>query len=95
VEECCPAQRRFLLNDGRACKVRDPRLDFIPGEVEDPATLRAIEGPFGYIVIADTIGLLRTPGCSLASGECAVDKAESGGSFSGGDRAEPGRAHGA
>jgi cyclopropane fatty-acyl-phospholipid synthase-like methyltransferase len=28
------------------------------GEVEDPATL--IEGPFDYIVIADTIGLLWT-----------------------------------
>jgi hypothetical protein len=48
-------RRRFLLNDGCACKVRDPRLDFIPGEVEVPVTFRAIEGPFDYIVIADTI----------------------------------------
>ena len=27
------------------------------GDVEDPATLAAIEGPFDYIVIADTIGM--------------------------------------
>ena len=34
-----------------------PDLNFILGDVEDPATLRAIEGPFDYIVIADTIGM--------------------------------------
>ena len=28
------------------------------GDVEDPATLTAIEGPFDYIVLADTIGVL-------------------------------------
>jgi SAM-dependent methyltransferase len=33
-----------------------PRLNFVPGDVEDPATLAGIEGPFDYIVIADTIG---------------------------------------
>jgi SAM-dependent methyltransferase len=33
-----------------------PRLNFVFGDVEDPATLAGIEGPFDYIVIADTIG---------------------------------------
>jgi len=34
-----------------------PGLHFILGDVEDPATLAPIEGPFDYIVIADTIGM--------------------------------------
>jgi SAM-dependent methyltransferase len=34
-----------------------PDLDFVLGDVEDPATLASIEGPFDYIVIADTIGM--------------------------------------
>jgi SAM-dependent methyltransferase len=34
-----------------------PDLNFIAGDVEDAATLAALEGPFDYIVIADTIGL--------------------------------------
>jgi SAM-dependent methyltransferase len=32
-------------------------LHFVLGDVEDPATLAPIEGPFDYIVIADTIGM--------------------------------------
>ena len=36
---------------------RHPDLGFVLGDVEDPATLAAIEGPFDYIVIADTIGM--------------------------------------
>src|SRR5579864_8893380 len=32
-------------------------LYFVLGDVEDPATLSSIEGPFDYIVIADTIGM--------------------------------------
>ncbi|TKW77228.1 MAG: glycosyltransferase, partial [Bradyrhizobium icense] len=35
-----------------------PHLNFVLGDVEDPSTLRGIEGPFDYIVLADTIGLL-------------------------------------
>ena len=35
-----------------------PHLNFVLGDVEDQATLAAIEGPFDYIVLADTIGLL-------------------------------------
>src|SRR5215218_4107807 len=34
-----------------------PGLKFVLGDVEDPATLAPIEGPFDYIVIADTIGM--------------------------------------
>ena len=34
-----------------------PGLHFVLGDAEDPATLTAIEGPFDYIVIADTIGM--------------------------------------
>jgi SAM-dependent methyltransferase len=34
-----------------------PDLHFVLGDVEDPGTLGGIEGPFDYIVIADTIGM--------------------------------------
>jgi SAM-dependent methyltransferase len=34
-----------------------PTLSFVLGDAEDPATLASIEGPFDYIVIADTIGM--------------------------------------
>src|SRR6266404_2543061 len=34
-----------------------PELHFVLGDVEAPETLAAIEGPFDYIVIADTIGM--------------------------------------
>ena len=36
---------------------RHPELYFVLGDVEEPATLAGIEGPFDYIVIADTIGM--------------------------------------
>jgi SAM-dependent methyltransferase len=36
---------------------RHPELYFVLGDAEDPVTLEAIEGPFDYIVIADTIGM--------------------------------------
>ncbi|HEX2364194.1 MAG TPA: class I SAM-dependent methyltransferase, partial [Bradyrhizobium sp.] len=38
-------------------KAHFPHLHFVLGDAEDPATLNAIEGPFDYIVIADTIGM--------------------------------------
>jgi ubiquinone/menaquinone biosynthesis C-methylase UbiE len=37
--------------------VRHPELHFVLGDVEDTAALNSIEGPFDYIVIADTIGM--------------------------------------
>ena len=36
---------------------RHPDLYFVLGDVEDPQTLTSIEGPFDYIVIADTVGM--------------------------------------
>jgi SAM-dependent methyltransferase len=36
---------------------RHPNLHFVLGDVEEPATLGAIEGPFDYIVVADTIAM--------------------------------------
>jgi ubiquinone/menaquinone biosynthesis C-methylase UbiE len=36
---------------------RYPDLHFISGDVEDPETITAIDEPFDYIVIADTIGM--------------------------------------
>jgi SAM-dependent methyltransferase len=38
-------------------RTRHPHLNFVLGDAEDPATLAAIEGPFDYIVIADTIAM--------------------------------------
>jgi len=38
-------------------RARCPDLNFVLGDAEDPTTLDAIEGPFDYIVIADTIGM--------------------------------------
>jgi SAM-dependent methyltransferase len=34
-----------------------PDLHFVLGDAEDPATLASIEGPFDYVLIADTIGM--------------------------------------
>lgn len=38
-------------------RARHPGLNFVLGDAEDPATLGSIDGPFDYIVIADTIGM--------------------------------------
>jgi ubiquinone/menaquinone biosynthesis C-methylase UbiE len=38
-------------------RVRYPHLNFVLGDAEDPACLNTIEGPFDYIVVADTIGM--------------------------------------
>jgi SAM-dependent methyltransferase len=38
-------------------KSRHPGLHFVVGDVEDPRLMASIEGPFDYIVIADTIGM--------------------------------------
>src|SRR4051794_6982314 len=35
-------------------RARYPQLSFVLGDAEEPSTLNAIEGPFDYIVIADT-----------------------------------------
>ena len=38
-------------------RARYPHLNFVLGDAEDASTLNPIEGPFDYIVIADTIGM--------------------------------------
>ncbi len=35
-----------------------PKLKFQVGDVEDPSTIAAIEGPFDYILVLDTIGAI-------------------------------------
>jgi len=45
---------------------RHPNLNFVLGDAEDPATLAAIEGPFDYIIIADTIGMFEDIDGTLA-----------------------------
>ena len=37
---------------------RHPDLTFVEGDAEDPATLEALQGPFDYILVLDTIGSL-------------------------------------
>jgi SAM-dependent methyltransferase len=36
---------------------RHPGLNFVLGDVENPAALLGIEGPFDYVVVVDTIGM--------------------------------------
>ena len=38
-------------------RARYPGLTFVLGDVEEPATLEGIQGPFDYVVIADAIGM--------------------------------------
>lgn len=37
---------------------RHPNLAFVEGDAEDPATFSAVEGPFDFILVLDTIGSL-------------------------------------
>src|SRR6202007_2575261 len=46
-------------------RARYPHLSFVLGDAEDAATLDTIEGPFDYIVIADTIGMWEDIGGTL------------------------------
>lgn len=39
-------------------RVRHPHLTFVTGDAEDPATIEALQGPFDYILVLDTIGEL-------------------------------------
>jgi SAM-dependent methyltransferase len=48
-------------------QIRHPGLQFVVGDIEDRSTLFAIDGPFDYIVIADTIGMLDNIDGTLAS----------------------------
>src|SRR5690348_3239426 len=44
----------FAPNALARARARYPCLNFVLGDAEDASTLDAIEGPFDYIVIADT-----------------------------------------
>ena len=35
-----------------------PHLDFVVGDIEDPETVRSLDGPFDFILLSDTIGFL-------------------------------------
>ena len=37
---------------------RNPNLEFMVGDAEDPATVAALGGPFDVIILSDTVGLL-------------------------------------
>ncbi|MGO4716405.1 glycosyltransferase [Bradyrhizobium sp. 2TAF24] len=39
-------------------RARHPDLSFVVGDAEDPATFAALEGPFDYILVLDTIGAI-------------------------------------
>ena len=47
-------------------KARYPNLHFVLGDVEDPVTMASVEGPFDYIVMADTIGMFEDIDGTLA-----------------------------
>jgi len=44
-----------MISEARA---RHPHLSFILGDIEDEATIEAIDGPFDYVILSDTIGVL-------------------------------------
>ncbi|MEE8172069.1 MAG: glycosyltransferase [Alphaproteobacteria bacterium] len=46
---------------------RHPNLSFEDGDIENPETLNALEGPFDVIILSDTIGLLEDVETTLAN----------------------------
>jgi len=44
-----------------------PNLEFLVGDIEDPSTIKGIEGPFDIIILSDTIGLLSDVETTLSS----------------------------
>ncbi len=44
-----------------------PSLEFVAGDIEDPATLDALDGPFEVIILSDTVGLLEDVEATFAS----------------------------
>ena len=48
-------------------RTRLPNLEFHVGDIEDPSFLETLRGPFDYIVISDTIGLLEDCEATFAS----------------------------
>jgi len=48
-------------------RTKHPDLEFVAGDIEDPATLEKLGGPFDAIVLSDTIGYLEDCQALLAS----------------------------
>lgn len=46
---------------------RHPNLSFEVGDIENPETLQALDGPFDVIILSDTVGLLEDVEATLAS----------------------------
>ncbi len=44
-----------------------PNLEFVTGDIENPATLNALDGPFEVIILSDTVGLLEDVEATFAS----------------------------
>jgi ubiquinone/menaquinone biosynthesis C-methylase UbiE len=44
-----------------------PTLEFFAGDIEDPAVIGAIEGPFDYVILSETIGYLADCETTLTS----------------------------
>jgi SAM-dependent methyltransferase len=57
LEPCYGVGIDFSARTLATARTRHPDLNFILGDAEDPATLATVEGPFDYIVIADTIAM--------------------------------------
>lgn len=45
---------------------RNPNFEFIEGDIEDPALLQSLDGPFDVIILSDTIGFLEDIESTLA-----------------------------
>jgi SAM-dependent methyltransferase len=48
----------FSRNAVAEARRRHPTLDFVHGDIEDPAVIERLEGPFDVILLSDTIGSL-------------------------------------
>jgi ubiquinone/menaquinone biosynthesis C-methylase UbiE len=57
LEPSCGVGVDFAPRILARAQARYPQLNFVLGDAEESATLNAIEGPFDYIVIADTVGM--------------------------------------
>lgn len=50
-----------------AAQARNPNYTFVVGDVEDPALLESLDGPFDVIILSDTIGFLEDIETTLAA----------------------------
>ncbi len=57
LKPSCGVGVDFSAKTVARAKELHPDLHFVLGDVENPATMAGVDGPFDYIVIADTIGM--------------------------------------